>query len=807
MEVELDNICLDFCIALHDHDLKGDLYESAVLGYLAVMGIDNNSARFYEAHSYTPLLSGFIKISQMLVLESAFRACEKKRSADPLDLLEEMRERFMTIDCRTPFSWTIQLRSFGKKIRDSTTSIGYIQWSEDEKTLFYKDLELRISDFQAFVRAQVVVAQRLLEEIIMLHPEENREDVVPPLHLHTVRDNPTVTDNSWNFLQDNRNKASLPDRSTWMLRRVLDNEWLRDEFVSTDTYSKVEWKPKALQGYRRQVDCFLEHLLLLVHLTSGQPARGTEIISLRHVNTIHHRNLFVEDGLVAIVTSYHKGYTCTGSTKIIHRYLPREVGELLVYYLWLILPFAKQVAQLAPGVTKKIPDSFLWSQGEHTTNQKHLFFQAQKEDVKKTASDLAEAAKIVQGFDNHRATVVPWLRETGIVKHIAQLKKDEIKAAIALPSSGGENELRTIIDAMESLLREAHGLCFDGTECMLTWPCRVVLSRFQSTHVDIVGRTRAFDPYKEPGTLKSYFGISQRFLSYFHRVVFPDEYYFDIVDTDEEVERPEDVVEATDEQLAVWNDIWQIAKQECQSEDDEEKKQTELKNRLLEMWMLIIGHNTGARRYQSPLLSFCAMLSIKPSTKGWLEPGNFNSHLSPMIWVVQLLIFYDSARKEQQGQGQTLQLVKRFCGRYLQQAVETPMGEILRWRLLLFKISKESIGDHEASWDENEQVLTYEDTELHMDQIPTLLESEYQDCHRLLYNDLMMSQTTIGRMHSWALKDGPNVDTIDWNFTQHRDNANLIGGADTALLSAIDRSEHLSRVFLSADTRTSNGFA
>lgn len=127
MELELDNVCLDFCIALLDHDLKGDLFESAVLGYLAVIGIDNYSSRFHEAHSYTPLLSGFIKISQMLVLESAFRTCQTNRSVDPLDLLEEMRERFMTIDYCTPFSWTIQLRSFGKKIRDSTTSIGYIQ--------------------------------------------------------------------------------------------------------------------------------------------------------------------------------------------------------------------------------------------------------------------------------------------------------------------------------------------------------------------------------------------------------------------------------------------------------------------------------------------------------------------------------------------------------------------------------------------------------------------------------------------------------------------------------------------------------
>jgi superfamily II DNA helicase RecQ len=443
---------------------------------------------------------------------------------------------------------------------------------------------------------------------------------------------------------------------------------------------------------------------------------------------------------------------------------------------------------------------------EHTTNQKHLFFQARKEEVKRTSSDLAKAANTVQGFDNHRSTVVPWLRETGIAKHIAQLKKDEIKAATALPSLEGEGELRSIVDAMESLLREAHSLCFDGTECMLTWPCRVVLSRFQSSQVDTVGKTRAFDPYKEPGTLKSYFRISQRFLSYFHRVVFPDEYYFDIENTDEQAERPEDVVKATDEQLVAWNDVWQIAKKECQSEEVEERKQKELKDRLLEMWMLIISHDTGARRYQSPLLSFCAMLSVKPSTQGWLEPGNFNSHLSAIIWVVQLLVFYDSACKEQRGQGQTLQLVKRCCGRYLQQTVETPMGEILRWRLLLFKISKESMGDHEASWDESEQVLTYEDTELHMDQIPTLLATEYQDCYRLLYDELMMGQRTMDHMHSWALKDGPNTDTIDWNFTQHRDNVHILRGADTALLSAIDGSEQLSHVFLSTDARAPNGF-
>jgi hypothetical protein len=81
--------------------------------------------------------------------------------------------------------------------------------------------------------------------------------------------------------------------------------------------------------------------------------------------------------------------------------------------------------------------------------------------------------------------------------------------------------------------------------------------------------------------------------------------------------------------------------------------------------MLLICHKTSARRYESPLLSFSAMLSIKPLTKNWTEPGNFNSSLSAIIWVVQLLVFYDSTLKEKQGYRETLKLVKAYCDQYL----------------------------------------------------------------------------------------------------------------------------------------------
>ena len=188
------------------------------------------------------------------------------------------------------------------------------------------------------------------------------------------------------------------------------------------------------------------------------------------------------------------------------------------------------------------------------TFQKHDFFRAQEEDVQQAQQDAIDDANRVQGFDDHVSAVVPWLREIGIADHVFGLRKDEIRTAIAMPLLGDKSDLSTIVDAMQSLLQDAHRLCFDGPDCMLPYQCRVILSRFQPSQVDLTGKTRPFDPYKGPKSLVSYFGTALRFVSYFSRVVAPDEYHFSaIAENDDDMQRPEDTIEATDEQLAAWN--------------------------------------------------------------------------------------------------------------------------------------------------------------------------------------------------------------------------------------------------------------
>ena len=88
---------------------------------------------------------------------------------------------------------------------------------------------------------------------------------------------------------------------------------------------------------------------------------------------------------------------------------------------------------------------------------KSNFFRQQEDEIRNVEQDRKEAANQVEGFEHHRSSVLPWLRTTGIVDHVRGLKKDQIRAAIALPSNDDDGVLATILEAMDEILQRAHG--------------------------------------------------------------------------------------------------------------------------------------------------------------------------------------------------------------------------------------------------------------------------------------------------------------------------------------------------------------
>ncbi|KAF2190376.1 hypothetical protein K469DRAFT_560097, partial [Zopfia rhizophila CBS 207.26] len=91
---------LDFCISMLDHRLRGNLYDSIVVGFFAVLGIDDESKGFREPVHYASHLSAFVKIAQLLVIQRAVVGVEsggrvsRRSSRRDATLLHDLLERF-----------------------------------------------------------------------------------------------------------------------------------------------------------------------------------------------------------------------------------------------------------------------------------------------------------------------------------------------------------------------------------------------------------------------------------------------------------------------------------------------------------------------------------------------------------------------------------------------------------------------------------------------------------------------------------------------------------------------------------------
>jgi hypothetical protein len=198
---KLDEACLLLCISLLDHLLHSNIYDSVIVGFLAVLGINKEEDSYCHPATYTTRLSAFIKIAQLLIVQRTVLAVERAEVAYLADILDVLQERFMVYRRRSPINWVQKLRTYGKSVQETTTALGYIIWSEDGEEIKYRGLEMSMSGFKHFVLQEVEMAQAQLYELFFVSPEEAPE-IVPTLDLEGLKDDPTITTLHWGFLKD-----------------------------------------------------------------------------------------------------------------------------------------------------------------------------------------------------------------------------------------------------------------------------------------------------------------------------------------------------------------------------------------------------------------------------------------------------------------------------------------------------------------------------------------------------------------------------------------------------------------------------
>ncbi|KFZ19492.1 hypothetical protein V502_03626 [Pseudogymnoascus sp. VKM F-4520 (FW-2644)] len=154
------------------------------------------------------------------------------------------------------------------------------------------------------------------------------------LHIEwaNLQDNMAESKVGWSFLDDVRNQSNI-DRLWWLWRRIMQKPDLKQQFVqSTDP---MRWQQRRIMKFEQDLVRLQELVLFSWHFTGGQPCWAPSILSVQHWNTSNGGicNIGVEHRMMFYTPRADKNYMQTGNMKILHHWLPQEVGELTMYYL------------------------------------------------------------------------------------------------------------------------------------------------------------------------------------------------------------------------------------------------------------------------------------------------------------------------------------------------------------------------------------------------------------------------------------------------------------------------------------------
>ncbi|KAG9665746.1 hypothetical protein KCV03_g10303, partial [Aureobasidium melanogenum] len=390
---QIEHACMAFWIAMLDHNIGDSEHSNGIISGLAVLAIDERNKGWKPATIYTPILSAIITVARAMVVYKAYDSRNavvkrltsvemmseaKARQIAPsiFDRVQEMSNKFMMLADKdhkpTPMDWMLHIRTLGMRIRYTTNAPGSVEWQGNEITI--GQASFRLADLRSTVQGLYNSTRiQLLRKVIMLDIDDHGRPrtgsqtttTLPELNMDDIKDNPSDTwSDKFNFLEYAVNKWSV-DGKNWLLDRVMDDDKLIKQFVRTtntshdsenDSNTAIPWNEDGISRYFKAVEKFKEQLFVLVHLTAGAPARGTESVTVAYENGVDdrgYRGVFVDNGLVSFVTSYSK----TG-VKVIHRYVPREVSELVVYYLWLVQPFVRALQKMV--FDQKEYRAFIW---------------------------------------------------------------------------------------------------------------------------------------------------------------------------------------------------------------------------------------------------------------------------------------------------------------------------------------------------------------------------------------------------------------------------------------------------------------
>ena len=320
----LHDLVLRLSMAVQTQSVPASIYDSPLLHFTAVEGIDELNLVLKTLSSYTSILTSHILIARVLHLENGFPPSIRK-SGNVVDAFKDYHRRHIADESMTPIVESLSLRAYGLAKGRTHNTKPTCSFNEDHSIIYYKDNEISIDRIKQMVHLVIGKAQHLLCDRLVFRPLSYLDSRDPG----QFSDDLIFATNGKSFLDLPTNSVKLGHGG----RRVM--LWVEEVGELSILKGRGNhFDPGKVNDYEKLVSIFLEHLIVLGYITSGLPSRAREVTSMKLRNTWHTmRNVFIQGGDLILLTEYIKTQNMTRNPMVVARFLPALVARLFIAYI------------------------------------------------------------------------------------------------------------------------------------------------------------------------------------------------------------------------------------------------------------------------------------------------------------------------------------------------------------------------------------------------------------------------------------------------------------------------------------------
>jgi hypothetical protein len=307
---------------IHHSDFERE--KSVIKCFAGIMGYDKKERRWKRPNRYTPVLAGIQFCMRVILLEDSLPLNGRdmyQHGIDriPLEVFQAQHSRWLVDGSASPYSWVHKLLNYGMTAAKEAKGEDRTRFSADGKYCYFEGHGFKVEDWKTMVKDVVREMENVLSrQLLFLN-----SDTIEPMNPYQFVDHEYIHERGHYFAQ------LIPEHSHQARKTVLSNLKRTKQNWRRLIRERDEFDAAEVASYTRSVQRFLELLLLAINWTCGQTGRGTEMMSLLYKNkTSADRNIFVQDGQIMIVTSYHKSQAVTEDIKVRKEVLTRSLTHI-----------------------------------------------------------------------------------------------------------------------------------------------------------------------------------------------------------------------------------------------------------------------------------------------------------------------------------------------------------------------------------------------------------------------------------------------------------------------------------------------